>query len=483
MSEKITILHISDIHRNEEGKVKNRALLNSLIQDKEAYTKENISSPDLIIVSGDIVYGSTNSNFDSAIEEIEEQYIEAEEFLNMLVDEFLGGDKQKIIIVPGNHDVCLPQLKKSLKEIDVSMVDSQKKTLIIKKLFEEESNIRWSWKDLSFYEITDILEYNKRFLLFKQFYDKFYNGIQVFSLNPEEQFNIFDCNSLGISIVAFNSCFNNDLFNTMGAINPSCIANSFNKIQDYIKKGRFIIGTWHHNVKGSPKESNYMDIKVLKNLMDYGITLGFHGHQHQLEKIDDYLNIREDKKITLISAGTLCAGPNYLPIGINRQYNILEIFTETYKARLHSRKMMQNINFSLPIWEKENINGCPMGYIEFQLQKPTPPKIDYILSKAIDLMGNKDFLGAISLLEGLDTRGEDVRNLLIECYVETNDNKGLIGFIGEPTNEREVIYLLHALYSERDKVKLKEVLNYNVVKALNSPSINEIKTRCKALLI
>ena len=61
MDKTIAILHISDIHRNQEGKVDNQALITSLIQDKESYTlNEGIVKPDLIIVSGDLIYGSTS---------------------------------------------------------------------------------------------------------------------------------------------------------------------------------------------------------------------------------------------------------------------------------------------------------------------------------------------------------------------------------------------------------------------------------------
>jgi hypothetical protein len=481
MCKTISILHLSDIHRNQEGKVDNKALITSLIQDRECYTQSNgIKKPDLIIVSGDIIYGSINIDFDSAIQEIEEQYVEAEKFLDELVDEFLNGDKSRIIIVPGNHDVSFPHVMSCLKEINLNKTSDT--SLLLKQINGDTSKIRWSWKYLKFYEITNQSVYNSRFQPFKQFYDRFYNGLQTFSLIPEEQYNIFDCDSLGITVFAFNSCFNNDLLNPTGLINPNCIASTYRAIKECSKKGRFIIGTWHHNVKGAPQESNYMDIRVLKNLLKNGITLAFHGHQHQLEKIDNFMNVSENEKITLVSAGTLCAGPKHLPTGINRQYNVFEIDNETYKAKLHSRKMMENIAFSLPIWEKDNISGCENGYIEIQLKQPIKPNLDLLLSEAIDFMGKREFLQAINILKPLYKEHKEAEKFMKECYIQTSNTAELIMLIGDPMNEQDVIILLQILFQERNKQKLEHLLNLEYVKSLDSPIVNELKNKCNAIL-
>ncbi|WP_439185765.1 metallophosphoesterase family protein [Carboxylicivirga taeanensis] len=481
MEKTISILHISDTHRNQEGKVDNTALITSLIQDKENYTKnDKIKEPDLIIVSGDIIYGSSKSDFDTAVKEINEQYEEAEIFLNELVDIFLGGDKSKIIIIPGNHDVSFPHVQNSIKEIDISKTNDT--SIYTKKLFSENSNVRWSWKNLKYYEIANHSTYKYRLEPFKIFYDRFYSGLQEFSIEPEKQYNIFDCPSIGLTIVAYNSCFNNDLLNPTGSINPNCIAGSYRDIIEYTKKGRFIIGTWHHNVKGAPRESNYMDIRTLKNIMRNGITLGFHGHQHQLEKIDEFMDVSENEKITLISAGSLCAGPNHLPTGFNRQYNILEIEAETFRAKLHSRKMMENINFSLPIWEKDNISGCEKGYMELQLKKPEAPNIDLLLSEVIDLIGNKDYPEAIDLLKSLPTIEEQTKSLLLECYIQTSNNPKVIETIGNPNTEKETIILLQTLFRERERQRIKEVLELSYVQSLNTPIVVELKNKCKAIV-
>ena len=92
---KISILHISDIHKGEGMSLK--TLLNSLIRDRERLDEEGIRQPDYIVLSGDVVQGGATE------EAITEQYNEAEAFLAGLCKEFLDNHRERMIIVPGNH--------------------------------------------------------------------------------------------------------------------------------------------------------------------------------------------------------------------------------------------------------------------------------------------------------------------------------------------------------------------------------------------
>lgn len=59
---------------------------------------------EFIVVCGDLAEGA---NGEDAEEKIVKQYQEVESFLDKLVRHFLNGDKSRIIIVPGNHDLSL----------------------------------------------------------------------------------------------------------------------------------------------------------------------------------------------------------------------------------------------------------------------------------------------------------------------------------------------------------------------------------------
>ncbi len=62
-----------------------------------------------------------------------------------------------------------------------------------------------------------------------------------------------------------------------------------------------------------------------KNLISYGVNIGFHVHQHRNEVVRSESIIIDNEKIFVLSAGSLCAGPSELPTGYNPQYNILEL--------------------------------------------------------------------------------------------------------------------------------------------------------------
>ena len=109
--QKISIAHISDLHRSQDNLVKNKALWASLMNDMDSYVEAGIKKPDILVVSGDIVQGA---NID---ENFKAQYEEALEFLVHLAEHLFEGDRSKIIIVPGNHDVNWSISKTSMAKV------------------------------------------------------------------------------------------------------------------------------------------------------------------------------------------------------------------------------------------------------------------------------------------------------------------------------------------------------------------------------
>jgi 3',5'-cyclic AMP phosphodiesterase CpdA len=117
----LSILHISDLHRDTKSRVANGPLLESLLADRNRYTvgMAAIREPDLIVVSGDIVYGVDPREGDGSEAALRDQYKEATEFLEELTTQFVGGDKRRIVIVPGNHDVDASRFFRSLSVLEI----------------------------------------------------------------------------------------------------------------------------------------------------------------------------------------------------------------------------------------------------------------------------------------------------------------------------------------------------------------------------
>ena len=331
---KISILHISDLHKKEAYDFDN--LYDSMVDDSAVYATQGVMKPNVIVVSGDLIRGGTP-------EEIDVQYKESKDFLEKLTSFFLKGDKRRIVIVPGNHDVDWNVSKAVMKSIPrpqpqlIGGWSPEKKEEVEKKYAREKSEYdrimtlfrngdlpynRWDWDAQELKCIEDKTTYKKRFDKFVAFYKDFY-GME-YSLNPKEQYRLFDFPDEGFCFVGFNSCNLNDHLNHSGKIAPQCVTSASKEMT--VLKDRVFIGVWHHNINGIPIVDNYLDYRVLDSLLKMDMRIGLHGHQHYSSVIKRYKNVdKEDNYMYLISTGSLYGTSDVLNYGTPRQYNILEL--------------------------------------------------------------------------------------------------------------------------------------------------------------
>lgn len=356
----------------------------------------------------------------------------------------------------------------------------EEKRRLFRKLVEGDSNIRWSWDTFKFLKIKNQALYRKAFEPFGNFYAKFYEGRRRFSLDPAEQFDIFDYDDLNITVVTFNSCYNNDHCNTVGRIHFDCISKAIRKLRAPQYFGRLLIAVWHHNVKGSPLEANYMDSRCLKNLIEAGFSLGFHGHQHYTEVLEEYLSCMTGDRSYFVSAGTLCGSQYVLPSGKPRQYNLVYVDQTCLKATIHVREMKESC-FELPIWGPGSLGIENKSCVTVQLQekniqigrKMTMSSHIRHMSEAEKLIGNREYKQALEILESLNEQDEVVKRLRLECYINLSDNKGIISLCYPPQTDPEIIYCLDALWEEREIEKLENLLKSDKVHNSDSKLIQE----------
>ena len=143
---KLSILHISDLHKPEG--LSYETLLDSLCDDRDRWKKERIVPPSYIVISGDLIQGAYTDA------EIQEQYDEVSKFLNKLVNEFLNGDKLRLIMVPGNHDMNRACSSKSMKEL---VAPAAEELNILKKAYCcPQKMIRFDWKTMHFFRVENL---------------------------------------------------------------------------------------------------------------------------------------------------------------------------------------------------------------------------------------------------------------------------------------------------------------------------------------
>ncbi len=473
----LSILHISDLHRDPDNPIRNDVLLDSLENDRRHYSAEEapaVRSPDLIIVSGDIIQG-VRSDAPNPEEKLREQYQEALEFMGRLTDRFVKGDRGRVIVVPGNHDVSAYHFEKSLQRIDI--LPDRKKELVT-QLFSLDSLLRWSWSDFELYKIADQALYAQRLVAFAEFYTTFYNGTRTYDLDPSRQIDIFDFPEFDLTIAAFSSCYNNDLFNRQGAIHPSCIADAGNRLRHPSLQNRLRIAVWHHNIEGLPAQSDHMDPDLIQNLIDRGFSLGFHGHQHRPQFFDTRFRHGPDRKIRVISAGTLCGGASFR---FGRAYNVVELNTAKRSGRLHVREM-QNDNLNLPIWGRRALPSNLSAYYDFQYDPPPEPTVHLNpstaqLTEAQRFYDQAEYQKAAEILGRVAATDDLAKPLLLNCYVKLNDMSAIIATFDPPTSEAEAIHLMDALWAEGRRDRLRKVLTLSLIANATDPSVIEIREK------
>jgi predicted MPP superfamily phosphohydrolase len=177
----VSILQISDLHRDPGNPIRNDVLLSSLENDRARYIHTDdpiIRSPDIIIVSGDVIQGVLPGTADPATK-LAEQYREALDFLGQLTDKVLAGDRRRVVIVPGNHDISACHFMDSVQRVDIAPGRNRE---MVSQLFSSESPLRWSWADFELFEIVDHAKYANRLAAFASFYQEFYAGSRTYSL-------------------------------------------------------------------------------------------------------------------------------------------------------------------------------------------------------------------------------------------------------------------------------------------------------------
>ena len=332
-----TILHVSDLHRNEGSAVSNEEILSSLVADshRSAGESPSLQRPDSIVVSGDLVEGLSLASkaYPAALRQ---QYEVAEELLIELAAEFLDGDRSRVILVPGNHDVDWNRARQALA------LEEHLTHNIHGFVSDPESPYRWSWADRQVFRISNQCAYESRFEYFNEMYSRFYQNAQLlYEVDPGRPWNLFALDSGNIVIAAFNSCIVNDCFANFGHIRAKDVADCHLAMRRIGRPGFLPIAVWHHGVGGSPWASDYLDPNTLKLIIDKGFRLALHGHRHDssISPVDLFVSTRET--MAVIGAGSLCARETSLPHGVNQRYNIIRIEREDKQGTVHVREMNQ----------------------------------------------------------------------------------------------------------------------------------------------
>ena len=257
------ILHISDLHRTGGDRISNQEIVSSLVSDFERSSKEapHLERPSAMVVSGDLVEGLRvgSEQYPTALEQ---QYREALGLLVDLTNEFLGGERSRVVIVPGNHDVDWNGVRGAFEVVDGNEYGR------LSSIDDLETGLRWSWKDSSSFRIVDRNLYEQRFDYFHEMCREFYEGYRLdHPIDPRRPWNLFNLDEGNIIVAAFNSCVLNDCFSDLGHIRSTDLAECHLEMRRRAKPGALPIAVWHHGVMGPQLASDYVGAGTIKQMI------------------------------------------------------------------------------------------------------------------------------------------------------------------------------------------------------------------------
>ena len=441
-----TILHISDLHRSKKEPVDNDTLIAALLADRERYAVEtpSIPKPDAIVVSGDLIQGAPIGMSDWQ-KEMQNQYIVAEDFLDKLAKRFVDGDRSKVLIIPGNHDVCWNTSFNSMERVPE---DDKYPEKVRPLLLQADSDLRWDWSKRALYRIKDFNEYDRRLDSYWNFVTRFYDGVSLLTpIDPARGYQLFELCNRRIVVAAFDSNHVNDCFGFSGSIKRGTVARASLAIKDLNWSYDLQVALWHHSINGPPLRDDYMEVSQIHEMAGLGFQLGMHGHQHVAEMATHSVYLSQVQSMKVISAGSLCAGALELPRGVNRQYNVLVINDDLRQAKLHVRELVQGEQFSC------KYGGAFMnGYTELEWE-PRTNAIGYVIKSSeinereLILKAESEFrsnrpVEALKLLKDIAVPADShARQIALQAAIATDDPKIIANIIHEPTSNDEAVYL------------------------------------------
>ena len=434
-----TLLHISDLHRTSGPRVRNDELLAAMASDAKRWDLESIPRPDLIVVSGDLVQGVAVDT-DDPDAEIVAQYAEAGDLLHRLAAQFVESDRSRVIFVPGNHDVHWARARSAMTPLP----DPPKG--LAREALRADSKIRWNWEDQRAYSITDPVEYESRYDHFRQFRADFYA-----SLHPDPVVNIdtdvvfAEYPSLGLAVVGFASWYGNDCFCHVGEIDPAAVAASQKLRSD--STAQVAVALWHHGIQGGPRAQDYMDRHVIHRLIDFGFSIGLHGHQHYPGAAPYELHLPNRTSMAVVGAGSLAVGDRQLPPGERRQFNIVDIDAAEKTITVHVREMSSEGVFTGSY--RSDLGGKTSITLDLPVSdagRPGPTATQ-LLDEAMTAARSEQFERAWELLPRIidSSHSHAKRQVTIEVLHGLGCHDELLRLLNPPQNADEAVRAISVL--------------------------------------
>lgn len=280
------LLHISDFHFRRED-------VDLLIEDvrHDVTTELKCTQVNAIVASGDF-----------ADQGIEEGYRTANRFLEGLISAF-GVPKDRVVLVPGNHDVNFECTKSAFAAVEWRDKD-----------VDDNLSIQLSHNGKSLVIKPDLPALAKKFDRFSGcLYSEWY-GVP-YPNSESDQYQIFDWPDIGLICLGLNTAHPITHFSEKPGLAESAIAKALRELQEkgLPRKEQIGIVVWHHPIAGI---RSIEDGEILRRLSRRGFKLGLHGDSHVADAAGRW-------GLAFYGAGAISTREKVLSPGVPRSYNLL----------------------------------------------------------------------------------------------------------------------------------------------------------------
>ena len=369
-------------------------------------------------------------------------------FLTDLCERFLSGDRSRMVLIPGNHDVCWNTSRLAMERVP----NTEYPINLYGALINPNSDYRWSWSEQALFRIVDTQAYELRMVYYWDFVESFYEGVNLpLPIDRTRGFQFFEFCDRRIVVSAFESVAGNDCYGYSGAIPRGAVGQCAMALRDLGHSYDLKVAVWHHSIQGPPTRSDYMDVSQVQEMIGHGFQLGLHGHQHVAGTQTQFVHLDQCRSMAVVSAGSLCAGAGEMPVGVNRQYNIIVIDENFTSARIHVREVAGGEQFT----RKRN-GEFSEGFVGVSWQPSTDimgrqfdPQADNVRRATIDAetaLRNGRPQDAVHALSDVDISSASyARNLMIDALVLQEDWPRLTAILQNPSTVKEIVTGVSAL--------------------------------------
>ena len=327
-------------------------------------------------------------------------------------------------------------------------------------------------------KISDAVVYASRLDAFREFRSAFYAGVDPDPLAHGQDIVFFDYQTLGLAVVGFSSWHGNDCFCDVGEIDVRLVALSRSLLAK--TKAPVAVAVWHHNLVGGPRARDYMDQRVVHQLIDYGFSLGLHGHQHYPGAAPYELRLPNRTSMAVISAGSLAVGDRELPMGERRQFNVVVLDPQAQSVTIHVRAMSAEGVFTGS--HRDDFGGNTSIFLPLlhSPARPSSPSAVRVLDDAMNAARRGDYSVALKLLSRVDPSHDIAkRQVKIEALRGLGLENELITLLEPPQSGDELIQLV-AMRLKRNEVDSAELALNEAQHLLDTGTARDARARINA---